>query len=380
MYEFHVYRNSYADIFHDTIYSVIKEGFEAIIQDGLQKKKFTVEDLKRQFNLFDYGQIDSRNKLNQSIFDSKGNLHLTGKEWTLFLKYFTFVLGPYYLDDENQDIFKYVHILENLYNICNSETFDENKIVKLNQLVKQHHTHFLKYIPRYKIVKQSGISITEIVEQSLKYKQHNHLHYANHIRNSGPLKYLSTMRLESQLRDIKKCATTTNQRINLPFSIGVRFALKFSLFLRKYNEIDFSYITRSGLSKKFDLKEKSYKNKINYSEVNFKSNFISYNHVDYKGTMFRSDNTQFMYMFHNQNNVYKLIDILESSDIRNEVIYLVVERFSISHFDNHYNAFVLGNSLNIFSVHNIEKFRMPFNVSTLQNRQKMFKVNQFNFE
>ena len=379
LHEYHVYRNSYADIFHDTIYLAIKDGFEAIIQDGIYIKKYTVEDLKRQFNIFDYGQIDSRNRLNQSIFDSKGKLHLTGKEWTVFLKYFTFVLGHYYLNQEDVNIIKYVYILEDLFNICNSDYFDEDKLIKLKQIIKQHHTHFLEHIPLHKTVEENGKLITKIIKQHLKYKHHNHLHFERHIRDSGPLKYLSTMRLESQLRDIKKCATTTNSRVNLPFSVGNRFALKFSLFIQKFNSLDFSYISRSGKSNKFNINEKSYKSTIVHSPINLNSNLTSYSFIDYKGTMFRADNTQFIFMNGNTNAVYKLIEIVEDFDKKENVIYLIVERYTISHFDNHYNAFVLGNSCNIFSVQNIENFGMPFNISTLHDRQKMFKVNKFNF-
>ena len=38
IYEFHVYRNYYSDIFHDVIYLVMKDGLEALIQDGIRKK------------------------------------------------------------------------------------------------------------------------------------------------------------------------------------------------------------------------------------------------------------------------------------------------------------------------------------------------------
>ena len=193
LHEFHVYRNSYADIFHDTIYLVIKDGLEAVIQDGIRLKKYTVEDLKRQFNIFDYGQIDSRNKLDDSIFDSKGRLQLTGKEWTTFLKYFTFVLGHYYKSNEDQVILKYVHILEDLYDICISDSFDENKISKLKELVTQHHQYYIDHIPLQKVVQENGKLVIHILKQHFKYKHHNHLHFSNYIQDSGPLKFLSTI-------------------------------------------------------------------------------------------------------------------------------------------------------------------------------------------
>ena len=378
--EFHVYRNSYADIFHDTIYSVIKEGLEAVIQDGLHKKKFSVEDLKRQFNIFDYGQIDSKNRLDDSIFDSKGRLQLTGKEWTLFLKYFTFVLGHYYIDNENQIILKYVHILEDLYNICNADVFDEDKILKLKQIITNHHQYYLDHIPLHKVVQENGKSITKILKQHLKYKQHNHLHYHNYIRDSGPLKFLSTMRLESHLREIKKCATTSNNRINIPLTIGKRYALKFSLFLRKYSEIDFSPISMGPKLNQFKLNDKYYKNNLHYTQIALNSNISSYKHVNYKGTMYRSDDTQFLLKLDSLNNAFKIIDIICPESIEDKNIYLVVERFSISYFDSHYHAYILGNSQDYFGVYKIDQFTLPFNVATLPNRQKAFKVNQYNFE
>ena len=298
----------------------------------------------------------------------------------MFLKYFTFVLGHYYLDQEDVNIIKYVYILEDLYNICNSDCFDEGKLIKLEEIVKQHHTHFLEHIPLQKTIRENGRLIIQIISQHLKYKHHNHLHFSRHIINSGPLKYLSTMRLESQLRDIKKCATTVVTRRNLPFAVGNRFALKFALFLRKYNQIDFSYIIRSGKSNKFNIHEKPYKSNIISCPIDLNSNLTSHNFIDYKGTMFRADNTQFIFLNGNSKDLYKLIDIVEPSTQDENIIYLIVERYMISHFDDHYNAFVMGESRNIFTVQNIENFGLPFNISTLPNRQKMFKINKFSFE
>ena len=379
IYEFHAYRNFYSDIFHDVIYSVMKDGLEALVQDGIKKKKFSVEDLKRDFNLFDYGQIDSGNKLDHSIFDNKGKLRLTGKEYTLFLKYFTLVLGHYYDVNKDEDIISlnYIYILEDLFYLCNAEYFDKDRIALLKQLVSKHHRYYLDHIPEEKIRNINGVRKSVWEKSHLKYKQHNGTHYDENVENSGPLKYMSTIRLESHLRDVKKYANATPSRINLPYTIGKKYSMKFALFLKKYNDSDFQFIYKSSTSKLFKIDSEPYKSNLRFSDVNL-NNFMSYKQIDFKGTSYRSDNTQYVLLRNSLENIYKVLDVI-AQKANSTDIFLAVEQFNIDHFDEHYNAHVIGNTNKSIYIYNIEKFGMPLNIITLSNRKKVFKINKYNY-
>ena len=380
--EFHAYRNHYSDIFHDVTYLVIKDGVDAVIQDGIRRQKFTIEDLKRDFNVFDYGKIDASNRLDLTIFDSKGKLRLTGKEYTTFLKYFTFVLGHYYdVNDEKDEIFlKYVHILEDLFDLCNAQYYNDDRIELLREKVKKHHEYYLENIPEEKTKIVNGVKKITLEKSHLKYKPHNLTHYHETVKNSGPLKYLSTIRLESHLRDVKKYASATPSRINLPLTIGKKYAMKFALFLKKYDDNDFKFVYYSSKSKPFDSTIEPFENdNLIFSDINLNLNdYISYRHIDYKGTSYRSDDKQYVLLKNSTDNIYKIWHII-SSEENNQTVFLAVERFNVDHFDVHYNAYVLGNSQNLFYIYNIEKFGFPLNIATLQNRKQMFKINKYNY-
>ena len=377
--EFHVTKNFYHDLFHDVYFRVLKDGLQDIIDVGLRTKIFDVHKVKNLFDSFDYGDIDSAtNRLNKSIFDDTGKLRLTGSECAQIMKYFSLVMGDLYKNN-NAEYLKYVHTLENLVKICLAETFDSEKIEKLKEAVKTHHKKFLEICKTEKTIVVNNVKKQLIEAEVLKPKHHFMLHYYITIINSGPLKYLWTMRLESHLRDAKKSLESAVSRVNPAYTLCKKYALKFASFLIKYKKGNFVYIDK-GPNKTLVLNSKPYESNIAHSDLlNIKDEkkFNEFNHITYKGTTYKSNDKHYIFRVENKvKKLYKIKDIICQKDDE-ENIFLVVQKVNIESFDVHYNAHIVGEESDIYCIFNITKCGKPFNIHTLNNRKSVFKINEY---
>ena len=382
IYEYHVSRNHYHDIFHDIFYRVLRDGLQDAIDDGVRSKKFDIPTLKNLFKTFDYGEIDSNsNRLDDTILDtSTGKLNLTGNECTNLIKYYSLVLGHLY-DKKNKrdkEILDYVHLLEELVNLCLSETFTKAKLSKLKYIVKKHHTEFIRI---FKFEKSRSKIAKILLDEFLKPKHHFATHYHGTIEFSGPLKSIWTMRLESHLRDVKRTLEGSTSRVNPAYTVCKKYAMKFALFLHSHRDGKFSYI-KKGPQTDFTMHTKEYQHKLivnaDIDKLFNNEKIYEFNHVTYKGTYYRSDGTHHVLQYDRitENKLfYRIVDIISPENNDSQILF-IVQRLRIDCFNVHYNCYVFDEYTDIFDVVSIDKCSMPFNVLTLNNRLKVFKINE----
>ena len=190
------------------------------------------------------------------------------------------------------------------------------------------------------------------------------------------------MRLESHLRDAKRALESSISRVNPGFTLCKKYALKFASFLIKYKKGHFVYIEK-GPGKKFDLNNKLYKDGLYLSDlhnIREQKNIFEFNHLTYKGTTYKSNGKHYILRVDDNNNrLYKIKDIISQDDDEDNV-YLVVQKINIEGFDEHYNAYTVGEETDIFYIFNINKCGKPFNIHTLNNRKIVFKVNKYLYQ
>ena len=386
IYSFHVTRNYYHDVFHDVLLTVLKEGIQAVIDEGIQNKKYSVQQLQNSFQKFDYGDIDSAtNKLNSSIFNSKGILRLTGSECLQMIKYFSLVLGSYYdiNNERDNEIIQYVHCLEDFVSLCLSESYTEENLKKLQEATKKHHGEYLRIFKIIKyIVNEDGFREAMYISKHLKPKHHNGLHYFTTILNSGPLKFIWTMRLESHLRDVIEIMKTSITRINPALTLCKKYALKLALFIYQHKDGLFPIIER-GVHHPYDYENQAYVQYIRSSDLlNIKEkNMLKFNTVTFKGTLYKANGNYFVIRkVANVFNLYKIIDIIgEESDIDN--MFLVLEKYTIDYFDNHSNSHVVKEiGTKMIYIIDIKNCGRPLNLITINDTKKVFKFNKYLYD
>ena len=382
IYSFHVTRNFYHDVFHDVLLTVLKDGIQAVLDKRIQEKKYTVQQLQNCFQKFDYSDIDSEtNKLNSSIFNSKGILRLTGSECLQMIKYFTLVLGHFYDSENEQDkeVVQYVNSLEEFVSLCLAESFTPEKLEKLKSATKKHHTIYMRIFKIKKYIKNAdGHKEEQIISVYLKPKHHHALHYLLTILNSGPLKKMWTMRLESHLREVIKIMKTSLTRVNPALTLCKKYALKLALFISQHKDGLFPIIER-GVQQLFDYDNMVYRNFIRSSDILnvTEKNMLKFNSVVFKGTTYKSNGNYFVVQKEIDTfKLYKIVDIIGEENETDE-IFLVLEKHLIDYFDDHLNAHVVNEQkTNSYYIIDIKKCGKPLNLITVNNNRKVIKFNK----
>ena len=360
---FHVYRNYSVDIMHDILEGAIKIGLQRSIDDFIESGFFTQFDFERLLDNFDYGEIDSRNRLSSSNYKD-GKLMLNSKDSLLLIKYFTLLVG-HKIPSRNSTL-QYVIVLEKLVNLCLSNSFDEEKLEVLRKTIEKHNILYQKF---QKIVIDKNTKKEKKVYVNLTPKLHLLLHYCTVIMYSGPVSKIWSMRHEGSNRLYKTYSNVNACKINLSFSLGKKSAMKFAYFLfmqRQGKDSIFKFRNRKLLNN-FD--EKTYKDSVELPHQLFDSDSYEYISLEYKGTEYKKG-----YYVYFDDKLHKVIDIVSTNDP--EHIYLVLERLEIRRSTPNYNCFFVGDSLEQYSVEKIEICGKPFNIVKIVDGTPVFKINQ----
>ena len=151
---------------------------------------------------------------------------------------------------------------------------------------------------------------------------------------------------------------------------GKKSAMKFANFLftqRKGKDSIFEYSNRKLLTN-FD--NKMYKTSVELPYQLLNSDSYEYQKLEYKGTEYKIGYYVYLSGF-----LFKVIDILSTNDP--EHIYLVLERFAITRSTPNYNCFLVGESLERYSIDKIEACGKPFNISRILDGSYAIKINEF---
>ena len=353
---FHVLENFSADLMHDFYEGVAVYGLQASIDDLIKRNKFSSSEFSRFLDSFDYGTIDSRNKLSSDNF-KKGKLYLSAYECLLLIKYFPLIIR--HRVSTNDPVFKYAIVLEKLSNLCLSHSFDDTTLDELQKTIVKHHKLYMKF-------KYIDPSTGEEKNLTLKPKHHNMLHYVTIIRKSGPLIAMWAMRHEGLNKTMKSYTNVCSSRVNLSFSLAKKFMCIFSSFIDKHSscQTDLSLFEYTKECK-FQLTSKSY---INDLETTFPLQNIrcTYKSIKFKGTDYKIG----YYVLLQTSECFKIIDIIATT----KTCYVVLEEFNFT-FKENSNYYILGESLKKKSIKTFRYLRKPFNICNLNRTTKIFKTN-----
>lgn len=191
------------DIMHDLLEGVIRYNFCILIQHLTDEKKYSPKQLNEDLNSFKYGRIDKQNRMNCDLFTEKSSYKISATHMWLLLRVFPLMCGEKLKDDV-----KYKHFIEllHIFRDLNDESYDENKIKKLELDIENYLKNFKKHYPTNRIIP----------------KQHFLIHYPSTIRKFGPPRSYSTIRFEAKHSYFKQVNNATHNHINLLKSLAYR--------------------------------------------------------------------------------------------------------------------------------------------------------------
>lgn len=214
-----VYKNFSVDLMHDAYQGVFKIDIQLILYYYVIKKQtFTLTDFNTAKKNFDYGKKENGNKT-ADIIDSHvfNGLHMNAREvWTL-VEFLPLIFKPLVKDFENCPAFKFSLKMNEVLDSINKSSFCEADILEMQTRISEHHRMFLDLL--------STVEEPTSLPKNLTPKFHTMLHYGTLVRLVGPLKKTMVFRFEQRHQALKQYARACYSRINLPYSICVKFSL-----------------------------------------------------------------------------------------------------------------------------------------------------------
>ena len=360
---FHVYDNFSVDVMHDVLEGAIKIGLTNAIDEFIKKEYFTAQEFCELLDNFDYGEIDSRNRLSASNYKN-GTLLLNSKDSLLLIKYFTLIVG--HKIPQNDSTLQYVITLEKLVKLCLSMHFDDEKLELLRSTIEKHNTLYQKFT---KVVIDSKTNKEIEKNVSLTPKLHLLLHYCYIIIHFGAVAKFWSMRHEGSNRLYKIYANIIACKINLSLSLAKKSAMRFAYFLfceRKGKDP----ITVCKKKENFILENKLYQNLLILPEdIKVKLQY-EYGAVYYKGTEYK---TGFFVFF--DDTLYKIVEMVTTEII--DKVYLILERYTKIRSSLNFNCYWVVESTGLYKFEDIEQCGRPFNICKLQDGKRAFKINEY---
>lgn len=213
---FHVTENFSIDILHDLFEGVCNYDMGQILYDMVvQQKLFTLDSLNFKLKFFKYPERSNKPPLISSTQLQNQYLKMTAAEMKCFILNCSLILGELIL--RKKKYWKLYLLLRQIVSLTLQTTMSNEDIKTLSNLIKQHHILYVK-----------------LFSNTLKPKHHHMVHYPRIMENTGPLCHTWTMRFEAKHRPLKQSAITSNNRINLPFTIAIKQQLCMSeMFLNR---------------------------------------------------------------------------------------------------------------------------------------------------
>lgn len=174
---------------------------------------FDIDLLNSRIQSFDYGHKEQANKPGLMLESHlKKKLHLNANESMAFLRLFPLIvynLLPY-ADPIYQLLLKTIVLVEKIY----AWDFNEQTIDELNNAIIENKRSYINEFQTY-----------------LKPKDHHMLHYKQVIEESGPLRGLSTIRLEAKHQVIRNYTNNNKNRRFICYGVSKKLAVEFAFFL-----------------------------------------------------------------------------------------------------------------------------------------------------
>lgn len=185
---FHIIKNISVDVMHDLFEGVCRYDFGHLLYMLINKKKlFSLEILNDRIRFLDYGTNPSINKpllINIDAINKKYIIY-SAAEMACFSQYLGLIIGDL-VPKKNKTWQLYIILRKIIFIIKAEEVTDEN-ISLLEKLTSKHYKLYIK-----------------LFNDTLKPKHHFLLHYPRVMRQFGPLKQMSSIRLKQNTKYLKK--------------------------------------------------------------------------------------------------------------------------------------------------------------------------------
>lgn len=220
---FRVWENFTADFMHDMLEGTFHYDLAHIFHYLINiANYFSLEDLNRRKDNFDYGFVEIGNRSEKITNDNIKNkkFNMSASEMMSFVKYLPLMIADLIPVDE--DVWDFFLCTLKILEIVAKYEVDQDDIVLLKNSVKQHHRFYVNFF-----------------NDTLKPKHHFLVHYASFINQVGPLRRVWCMNFEGKNRIHKLYSGSITSRKNLPLSLCRKEQLKLSYrSLKKESNID----------------------------------------------------------------------------------------------------------------------------------------------
>lgn len=329
---FHVTENFSVDLMHDIFEGICCYDICQALLYFIDKKYFSLEFLNTRKQNFMYGETEIGNfscplQLPRLV---KSNLRMSASETRTFTHFLPLIIGDKI--PRNDKVWKLIILLIKIIHICLYSSFTENDITLLVETIASHHQLYVKLFG------------------PLKPKHHFLVHYGTAIRTCGPLKKIWCLRFEAKHKELKKYMSVNFSRKNSSFSLAMKVSFQFSNFILQ-NKATLPLETYT-----VDNKENDCGNLHSFLEslkLN-KESFISANTVTYKGTSYKKN--FYLTSFSNTLHLHKIVALL--IDKQNKFM-IVSSEIHLKGFDNHYQAYIVGQNTNELALNFIDFFASP---------------------
>jgi hypothetical protein len=200
---FQVWENKSIDLMHDVFEGVAHYDLGAVLNYGLNKKLFTLEDLNLQKNTLNYGPFHIGNLASDIKKEhiQKKRFKMTASEMATFLMCLPLIIGSYF--SESCKVWQFFLCLLKIIDVLLEPEVTDANTLHLKNLIRTHHKFYTDNFGR------------------LTLKFHNMVHYDSIMRLYGPVHKFSSIRLEAKHKPHKDYARISFNRKNLPWSLAV---------------------------------------------------------------------------------------------------------------------------------------------------------------
>lgn len=181
-----------------------------IISHFIEIRNFNLLILNCCVQMFHYGPgIENKPSIISDDFQTKNKLKMTASEMLTFCRFFGLIIG-HRIQSYDDPFWKLYLLLKEIIEFVLNKSISDESACTFKVLIVEHHKQYM-YCTR----------------QCLKPKHHNLTHYTTIMMQSGPITLLSTIRLESFHKHLKKISNVVMSRRNIIFSIAIRHQLSF---------------------------------------------------------------------------------------------------------------------------------------------------------
>lgn len=207
------------DIFHDFNEGILHDGICHLLKSLIDNNIIDINMINNKKKNFEYYTTNEKKKLCQDITKDNINdnkLKMSGSQIATFFKYLPIMLGEF-VEEDNAE-WDLMILLYNLMNSAHKNSYNDEDLLQLKEDIRLHHTKYKN------------------LHGNLKYKHHVITHYPTVIKLLGPLKHMSTVRMESFHQLLKNYSNVTRNHQNILFSLSDKLEFHNAYNIYKTNE------------------------------------------------------------------------------------------------------------------------------------------------